>query len=216
MKIIAINGSPKPNGNTAKLLNKAVEGATSKGAEVEIINLYKLNYKGCIACYSCKKKESKKPHHCAVKDDLTPIFEKIKNADAVIFASPNYFSDITGEMRSFLERLLYPYLPYDRTVTEGTYFPKKLKTAFIYTMGMPEGILTERFKPMEDFISQIFRVPVKTLHSNNHYPFRDDNYSKYEIYAPDAEHIIKNRDEFFPIDCEKAFNFGVDLVLDHN
>lgn len=118
-------------------------------------------------------------------------------------------------MRSFLERLLFPSLPYDRDVIEGTYFPKKLKTAFVYTMGAPEGTLTERFKPMEDFISQIFRLPVKTLCSNSAYPFVDD-YSKYEASASDLENMIKHRDEVFPIDCEKAFNIGVDLALDKN
>ncbi|MEG0773557.1 flavodoxin family protein [Clostridium sp.] len=214
MKIIVINGSPRANWNTSTLLKKAVEGATSKGAEVEIINLYKLNYKGCIGCFSCKRKGSKSLYNCAIKDDLTSVFEKIKNADAVIFGSPVYFYDITGEMRSFLERLLFPSLPYDLDVIEGTYFPKKLKTAFIYTMGAPEGMLTERLKPMENYISQIFRLPVKTLYSNSAYPFVDD-YSKYE--ASDLkEMMIKYRDEVFPIDCEKAFSLGVDLVLDKN
>lgn len=215
MNIIVINGSPRANQNTSTLLKKAVEGATSKGAEVEIINLYKLNYKGCVACFSCKRKGSKNPHNCAVKDDLTSVLEKIKNADAVIFGSPIYFYNITGEMRSFLERLLFQYLPYDRDVHEGTYSPKKLKTAFIYTMGAPEGMLTEKLKPMEDFISQIFRSPVKTLYSEYAYPFADD-YSKYEMSILDVEKSIKHRDEVFPIDCEKAFSIGVDLALDKN
>lgn len=214
MKIIVINGSPRANQNTATLLNKAIEGATSKGAEVESINLYKLNYKGCAACFSCKRKGSESLHNCAVKDDITPVLEKIKNADAVIFGSPIYFYDITGEMRSFLERLLFQYLPYDRNVQEGTYFPKKLNTAFIYTMGAPEGMLTEKLKDMENFITQIFRVPVKMLYSNNAYPFVDD-YSKYEIASVDGEERLKHKEAVLPIDCEKAFNIGIELVS-HN
>lgn len=215
MKIIVINGSPRANQNTSTLLKKAVEGATSKGAEVEIINLYRLNYKGCVACFSCKRKGSENLYNCAVKDDLTPVLEKIKNADAVIFGSPIYFSDITGEMRSFLERLLFQSLPYDIDVIEGTYFPKKLKTAFIYTMGQPHGSLIEKLKPMEDFISQIFKLPIKTLQATNMYPFADDA-SKYEVSISHFENVLKHRDEAFPIDCEKAFSLGVDLALDKN
>ena len=54
--IIAINGSPRKNGNTAALLNKALEGASSQGATTEMINLYDLNFKGCMSCFACKLK----------------------------------------------------------------------------------------------------------------------------------------------------------------
>ena len=54
MKIIAINGSPRENKNTGTLLKKALEGAESCGAEIEFINLYDLDYKGCISCFACK------------------------------------------------------------------------------------------------------------------------------------------------------------------
>lgn len=55
MKLIAINGSPRRNGNTSTLLHKALEGAAAAGAETECIDLYTLNYKGCISCFSCKR-----------------------------------------------------------------------------------------------------------------------------------------------------------------
>ncbi len=184
MKVIAINGSPRGNGNTSKLLKEAIEGAKSTGADVELINLYKINYKGCISCFACKRKGGKSLYKCIIKDNLTEVFEKIKNADAIIFGSPIYLYDITGEMRSFLERLLFQYLPYDKDtyLSEATYFPKELKTAFIYTMGAPEGRLKDkiidRLEMMEDKISKIFRNKVKVLYSDNAYQF--DDYSKYE------------------------------------
>lgn len=56
MKVIAINGSPRKNWNTHKLLNAALEGAKSMGAETEIIHLYDLNYTGCRSCFACKRK----------------------------------------------------------------------------------------------------------------------------------------------------------------
>jgi multimeric flavodoxin WrbA len=56
MKIMAINGSPRKEWNTATLLQKALEGAASQGATTELIDLYDLNYKGCISCFACKEK----------------------------------------------------------------------------------------------------------------------------------------------------------------
>jgi multimeric flavodoxin WrbA len=69
MKVIAINGSPRKNKNTATLLNKALEGAASQGSETELIHLYDLNFKGCISCFSCKLKSGKNYGKCALKDD---------------------------------------------------------------------------------------------------------------------------------------------------
>jgi len=65
MKIIGINGSPRKAWNTAILLNKAMEGAASKGAETELIQLYDLNYKGCTSCFACKIKNGKSYGKCA-------------------------------------------------------------------------------------------------------------------------------------------------------
>lgn len=77
MKALFINGSPRKNGNTAKLLQRAMEGAEEAGAEVEWVNLYdrKLNIKGCMSCFACKVKGGKKGV-CSFKDDLLPILQK--------------------------------------------------------------------------------------------------------------------------------------------
>lgn len=63
MKVIAINGSTRKQWNTGTLLNKALEGAASFGAETEIINLYDLNFKGCTSCFACKIKNGKSFWH---------------------------------------------------------------------------------------------------------------------------------------------------------
>ncbi|WP_225370514.1 flavodoxin family protein [Methanobrevibacter arboriphilus] len=103
MKVIAINGSPRKNWNTGTLINKVLEGAKSENAEIELINLYNLEYKGCISCFHCKRKD-KRHGVCAVDDDLSPILEKLKEADAIIFASPIYFANVSSGMSGFLER----------------------------------------------------------------------------------------------------------------
>ncbi|MDR3670750.1 MAG: flavodoxin family protein [Holophaga sp.] len=113
MRVIGINGSPRKKWNTATLLGKALEGAASVGAETELIHIYDLDYKGCRSCFACKLKTGSSHGSCSMKDDLTPVLEKVKQADAVVLGSPIYFGMVTGEMRSFLERLMFPYLVYD-------------------------------------------------------------------------------------------------------
>jgi len=101
MKVIAVNGSSSKNWNTATLLQKALEGAKSVGADTELVHLYDLNYKGCTSCFACKRKGSKFIGHCVMKDDLTSVLERIiECAVLLLLGSPIYFGNVTGEMRS--------------------------------------------------------------------------------------------------------------------
>lgn len=84
MKVIAFSGSPRKKWNTATLLEKALEGASSQGAETELIQLYDLNYKGCISCFACRTIGGKSYARCAVKDDLTPFLNTVLDAQALI------------------------------------------------------------------------------------------------------------------------------------
>jgi len=208
MKIIAFNGSPRKEWNTATMLKKALEGAASQGAETELIHLYDLNYKGCISCFACKEKGGKSYGKCAVRDDLKPIFKKIEAADALIFGSPIYLGNITGQMQSFLERLVFPYLTY--TDPPEPLFPKKISTGFIYTMGMPEELIDKvgyrpRFTSIELFLARIFGSG-ETLLSFDTYQFKD--YSKVVATIVNPEEKLKRRKEIFPKDCQKAFEMG--------
>ncbi|AGK95696.1 flavodoxin family protein [Clostridium pasteurianum] len=212
MKIIAFNGSPRKSWNTATLLEKALEGAASKGAETELINLYDLNYKGCASCFACKKIGSKSYGKCALKDDLTPILDKIEEADGIILGSPIYLGSITGEMKSFLERLIFPYLVYDADYS--SLFKKKINTAFIYTMGIDEQRLLNSgydsyFNINKTFLEHIFGN-FESLILTDAYQF--DDYSKYVSSAFDPEKKAQRRQEQFPIDCEKAFELGVNFA----
>jgi multimeric flavodoxin WrbA len=129
MKVIAVNGSPRKNWNTATLLLKALDGAASQGAETEIFHLYELNYKGCVSCFACKTKNSQSYGMCAVKDDLTSILKKVTEVDAMILGAPIYYGTVTGEMKSFMERLMFPYSTY--TDPPGTLYSRKIRTGFI-------------------------------------------------------------------------------------
>lgn len=212
MKIIAVNGSPRKKWNTATLLEKALEGASSQGAQRELVHLYDLNYKGCISCFACKTKDGKSYGECAVKDDLTPLFQRIKETDAVIFGSPIYLGSMTGEMQSFLERLVFPWLTY--TDPPGSLFPRKIPAAFIYTMNITEELMNEwgykmRFAATEGLLTRMFGQS-EFLISSDTYQFED--YSKVVAPRFDPEKKLKRRNEIFPGDCQKAFDMGVRLA----
>ena len=93
--------------NTAAMAEAFAEGAREGGAEVHTFRLYDIDYKGCMSCMACKVK-GRASNVCKFKDALTPILEEIAQADGLVLGSPNYFGDITGQMRAFLERLAFP------------------------------------------------------------------------------------------------------------
>jgi multimeric flavodoxin WrbA len=212
MKVIAFNGSPRKKWNTATLLEKALEGASSQGAHTELIHLYDLNYKGCLSCFSCKMKTGKSYGRCAVKDDLTPVLEKILDARSLIFGSPVYLGTATGQMRSFMERLIFPFLTY--TDPPETLYPRKIKTGFIYTLGATEEMSKERGYDHHIGINAMLLERIfgtcESLCCYDTWQFED--YSK--IFAPrfDPEQKARRRKEIFPLDCTKAFDMGVRLA----
>lgn len=106
MTYYAINGSPRKTHNTATILNKALEGvkAADPQAQTELIHLYSHDFSGCVSCFECKRLGGKSYGKCAVRDGLTPILERLADADGIIFGSPVYFHSITGKMRMFFER----------------------------------------------------------------------------------------------------------------
>ena len=102
MKVIAFNGSPRADGNTAFLLNCVLEESRKDGIETELVQVGGRNVHGCRACYQCFKQANQ---HCACKDDcLNEWIDKMLNADAVLLGSPTYFTDVTTEMKALIDR----------------------------------------------------------------------------------------------------------------
>ena len=102
IKIIGLCGSPRPNGNTAKLIRKVLEGAQSMGAETEFISLGNKKILFCTACYKCLKEGT-----CILKDDLNEVREKMIKSDGLVIGSPTYNREITGQLKTFYDRLWY-------------------------------------------------------------------------------------------------------------
>ncbi len=216
MKIYGINGSPRPKGSTARLLKWAMEGVENAcaGAETEIVDLYRLSYTGCKSCFACKKKDGPSYGRCGARDELSPVLEKLAQADGIIFGSPVYFMDLSGQMRSFLERLLFPYLVYDGKGTSIA--PKRMPTAFFYAMNVTEEQaeqwgLPQRLSLMERFVGNILSTP-QTLWCYDTLQFSD--YSEYVAPCFDEKAKQRRREEFFPLDLRKAFEIGRHMALD--
>jgi len=209
MKVLAINGSPRTNCNTATLLKNALDGAASQGAETELVHLYKLNFKGCISCFACKQLNGESYGRCAVHDDLRPVLSKAEDADALVLGSPIYFHAVTGEMRSFMERMFFPYVVYDQRRTR--LFPRTIKTGFFYTMNACEDQMKQMgyewtVHVAEQVMTRIFGN-AESLLVYDTYQF--DDYARYESTLWDEGAKARRRQEEFPKDCQKAFDMGV-------
>lgn len=212
MNVIGINGSARKQWNTAALVKKALEGAASKGAATELVHLYGLDFKGCKSCFACKMRGGKSYGTCVINDDLAPILERIAEADALVIGSPIYFGAITGETRSFLERLWFQYFTY--TKPYGTLSPRKIKTGFIYTMNVTEEVSKEYgyediFKTNERY-SQLILGDSETLCAFDTCQVND--YSKVVIESFDPIHKARRRKETLPMECQRAFELGRRLV----
>ena len=213
MKVMAFNGSPrKTNWNTITLLKKALEGAASVGAETELIQLYDLNFSGCISCFSCKKITRKKDGICAVRDDLTSVLDRVRNADALIIGTPVYYGTESASTRALLERLCFPYLKYARN--RQSLFPRRINTAMIYTMNAPEEMLKrigfDRIFRITQMILGMHFGACELLLSTDTLQYSD--YDKFEAEMWDKAAKYKRHAEVFPEDCKRAFELGVRMA----
>ena len=106
MKVIAINGSPRKNGNTHTSIKRICDILEKEGIETEIIQVGDKTFGGCRACGACAKLGK-----CAFgdKDGLNEIGAKMSQADGIIIGSPVYYADINGTLKSFLDRVFYTY-----------------------------------------------------------------------------------------------------------
>ena len=212
MNAIAVNGSPRKSWNTATLLKRALEGAAQQGAETELVNLYDLAYQGCISCFACKEIGGKSYGRCAINDDLAPLLKKIVETDVLLLGTPVYFGTETGAMRSFMERLLFPFLTY--TPGYASIFPGKLQVGLVYTMNVAEKDLAARnydktFAATQGYLGRILGH-CDLLLCTDTCQFSD--YSKYLATAWDVAAKQQRHAEVFPLDGQKAFALGEKLA----
>jgi len=105
MKVVAINGSPKSNGNTYEAIKAVANELEKENIEVEIIHVGNKMVRGCLACNGCARNKNEK---CVMEnDEVNEWIQKMKDADGIILGSPVYYSAIAGTMKSFLDRAFY-------------------------------------------------------------------------------------------------------------
>ncbi len=214
MKAIFLNGSPRKNWNTHKLLMAAEHGAKEMGAETEMIHLYDLHYTDCKSCFACKIKGTKTNGVCAIRDDLRPVLEKLHTADVVVMGTPIYYDGMTGEMASLIHRMLFPTVLYNKDQENERLNPIRKKCGLIVTSQVPLDILNcgynYPFETAAEAITSYFG-DCETLYAADTWQF--DDYSKYEADVFDLEHKTHQRDVQFPIDLEKAYELGKRLCI---
>jgi multimeric flavodoxin WrbA len=212
MKIIGVNGSPRKGWNTHILVEEALKGAASKGAETEMVNLYDLNFKGCVSCFACKRLGGKSLGRCAANDDLLPVLDRIHGCDGLILGSPIYIGEVTASMRALFERLTFQYISYRKD--GSTFNSRRFPITPLYTMNIPASQIGPfgydvKFKFYEDRFAGIFGS-ARTLVSTE--TLQTADYSQYEMTMFDGAARKKRREAVFPEDCRKAFELGAEMT----
>lgn len=102
MKVVAFNGSPRAEGNTAILLKKVLKPIEDAGIETQLIQVGGRPIRGCTSCYKCMETKDKS---CIMKNDIVnDCIAKMVEANAILMGSPSYFSDMTAELKALIDR----------------------------------------------------------------------------------------------------------------
>lgn len=102
MRVLGISGSPRKDGNTDILVQRALAAAEAKGAEVEFIGLAGKDIRGCLACPDCGKQG-----RCVIDDDIQAIYPRMEGADAIILGTPIFFGQMTAQTKTLMDRTYF-------------------------------------------------------------------------------------------------------------
>jgi multimeric flavodoxin WrbA len=102
MNILVLNGSPRPKGNTAQLIEAFREGAASSGNKVDVINVCRKKISGCLACEYCHTKGN---GQCVQKDDMQEVYDLLKDTEMLVLASPVYYHGFSGQLQCAINRI---------------------------------------------------------------------------------------------------------------
>lgn len=124
MKVLMINGSPRPNGNTALALNEMVGAFEKNGIECQVVNVGQMAIRGCVGCLSCAKTGK-----CAFDDIVNELAVEFEKCDGLVVGSPVYYASANGTLVSLLDRLFY-----------STHFSKTMKVGAAVAVARRGGI----------------------------------------------------------------------------
>lgn len=155
MKILILNGSPRPKGNTRSMIDAFSEGAVLAGHQIDVVDVCKKKIGGCLACEYC---HSKGHGVCIQKDDMQEVYALLKETEMLVIASPIYYHGISGQLKCVIDRFYsaaYPSKP-----------PHLKKTAILLSSGASNQYDGALFSYQGDFLDYlglenmgIFTVP---------------------------------------------------------
>lgn len=155
MKILALNSSPRGNGQskTGMMLSALVDGMRAAGAEVDEVSMSKKTIKPCAGCFSCW---TKTPGNCIQKDDMSrELFPQWLESDLVVYASPLYHYTVNSEMKAFIERTLPALEPFLISTEGRTHHPLRSqvpKIVMLSVAGFPENSVFDQLSSWTNFI----------------------------------------------------------------
>ena len=210
-KIVAINCSPRSTWNTATLVREDAKGAEAQGAQVRVIDLYKLEkFTGCVSCFGCKLPQSL--GRCVCRDGLAPVLEAIRGADGLIIGSPNYLGDVTAGFRALYERLIFQSLTYKTEVR--SYNERQIPVLMIMTSNASEDLYAQigYDQMLQRYQGSLgtFVGPTKIFISSDTLQVKD--YSRYNWTMFDPEAKKARHEAVFPEDKKKAFALGEQMA----
>lgn len=150
MKILAFIGSPRKKGNTVALVKKICDAASQKGHETKIVHIYDMKIHGCTACEACTER---KVDICIHNDDFNKIAPEIIAADCFIFASPIYMGQITGPLKTFLDRW-YTFAEEDFSIRHV--MGKKFVT--VTTSGAPAAQFSDVTEYLKHWLGDFYKM----------------------------------------------------------
>ena len=202
MKTIVINADPKRKGIAAQLMKSAAKGAESVGAEVEYVDLYKLDLSGCRICLICKNDEE--TCKCYWRDELSPLIERIFDCDVLLIGVPIFFSNPSSHYMALLERLIFSMVSFKT----GNIFKGKVDVGLFYTMEYPldyfENSVRPHLKQSEDLLKMLNGKVVIDSFSNITKADRSNT-------SQEGINSLKLKEEQLSRDLEKVFKIACEL-----
>lgn len=181
-----------------------MKGAESAGADVEYVDLYKLDLCGCRNCSICKNDD--KVGKCYWKDEVSPLIERILDSDCLIIASPIFFTEPTSHYRALIERLIYCIVSFKT----GNTFKGRINVGLIYSMEYSVKYFEESVRPhlkQSEGLLEMFNGKVMIFSSR----IITKNEYNNAIENDELKDKLKLKENQFSMDLEKAFNMGVEL-----
>jgi multimeric flavodoxin WrbA len=148
MNIIGYSGSPHKSGNTAWAVKQILDGAKRSGPDPVLFTASELDVQPCRGCFGCKAGEN----GCVIKDDMQKVYGELRDAEALVFASPVYMGQMTGQAKVFMDRLFPTNSP-----KFSPYYKEqaKKKLLLVFTQGNPDP---SKFQTYFDYTRKLFEI----------------------------------------------------------